>query len=39
MQSLVSQTANTLHYDFETADWYEKDEIEGEKIVVEEMYL
>ena len=37
MQSLVSQTADTSHYDFETADWYEKDEIEGRKIVVEEM--
>ena len=39
MQSLVSQTADTSHYDFETADWYEKDEIEGRKIVVEEICL
>ena len=39
MQSLVSQTADTSHYDFENADWYEKDEIEGRKKVVEEKCL
>ena len=39
MQSLVSQTADTSHYDFETADWYDEDVIEGRKIVVEAMYL
>ena len=38
MQSLVFKKADTSHYDFETSDWYDKDEIEGKKIVVEEMY-
>ena len=35
MQSLVSKTADTSHYDFETANWYDKDVIKGKKIVVE----
>ena len=39
MQSLVSKKADTSHYDFETADWYDEDVIEGRKIVVEAMYL
>ena len=39
MQSLVFKKADTSHYDFETADWYEEDVIEGRKIVVEAMFL
>ena len=41
MQSLVSKKATIgAHYDFETADWYDKDVIKGMKIVVvEAMYL
>ena len=39
MQSLVSKAADTLHYDFKTADWYDEDEIEGKKIVIEAMFL
>ena len=35
MQSLVSQKADMSHYDFENADWYDKDVIEGRKIVTE----
>jgi hypothetical protein len=37
MQSLVFKKADTSHYDFETADWYDEDVIEGRKIVVEAM--
>lgn len=39
MQSLVFKKADTSHYDFETADWYDEDVIEGRKIVVEAMFL
>ena len=39
MQSLVSKTADTSHYDFKMADWYDEDEIEGRKTVVEAMFL
>ena len=39
MQSLVSKAADTSHYDFKTADWYDEDEIEGKKIVIEAMFL
>ena len=39
MQSLVFKKADTSHYDFETADWYDEDVIEGRKIVVEAMIL
>ena len=39
MQSLVSKTADTSHYDFKTVDWYDEDEIEGRNIVVEAIFL
>merc|ERR1712051_487784 len=39
MQSLVSKAADTSHYDFKTADWYDEDEIEGDAVYLATVYF
>jgi len=39
MQSLVSKTADTSHYDFKTVDWYDEDEIEGDAVYLATVYF
>jgi len=39
MQSLVSKTADTSHYDFETANWYDEDVIKGDAVYLATVYF